>query len=90
LETSTLWLIIGFIGQGLFAGRFIWQWLASEKAKKSVIPLPFWYLSISGGVILFFYAVHNEDPVFICGQAMGLIVYVRNLYLIRNERRQQL
>ncbi|MCE2965796.1 MAG: lipid-A-disaccharide synthase N-terminal domain-containing protein [Alphaproteobacteria bacterium] len=90
MEASTLWLIIGFIGQGLFAGRFIWQWLASEKAKKSVIPLPFWYLSISGGVILFFYALYKEDPVFICGQAMGLIVYVRNLYLIRNERRQQL
>jgi lipid-A-disaccharide synthase-like uncharacterized protein len=89
LDTPTLWLILGFIGQGLFAGRFLWQWLASEKAKKSVIPLPFWYLSIAGGAILLVYAIYKQDPVFICGQATGLLVYARNLFLIRNERRHK-
>ena len=78
--------ILGFIGQGLFSARFIIQWIASEKAGKSLIPMCFWYFSVGGGAILLVYAIMRRDPVFILGQAGGLVVYVRNLYLIRSER----
>ena len=85
-ESSTMWLVIGFAAQGLFTGRFVVQWLYSEKHGKSLIPLAFWYFSIAGGVSLLIYAIHRQDPVFIAGQAGGLLVYVRNLFLIRKER----
>jgi lipid-A-disaccharide synthase-like uncharacterized protein len=81
-----MWLVIGFAAQGLFTGRFVVQWLYSEKHGKSLIPLAFWYFSIAGGVSLLIYAIHRQDPVFIAGQAGGLLVYVRNLFLIRKER----
>ena len=77
-----IWLIIGFTGQALFSGRFILQWLMSEKQKKSVIPVGFWYLSISGGLTLLAYAIHKQDPVFIMGQLFGVFIYARNLYFI--------
>jgi lipid-A-disaccharide synthase-like uncharacterized protein len=83
---ETFWLSVGFIGQGLFSGRFLVQWWYSEKAKKSVIPLAFWYFSVAGGIILLAYAIARQDPVFICGQAAGLVVYARNLWLIHAER----
>lgn len=85
LSTETIWLIIGFIGQALFFGRFFIQWLASEKAKKSVIPNAFWYFSIGGGLTLFIYALYRQDPVFILGQSTGLLIYARNLYFIRKN-----
>ncbi len=85
--SSTLWLIIGFAGQALFASRFIVQWLVSEKRGKSVIPIAFWYLSISGGLLLLTYAIWRKDPVFILGQSMGVFIYTRNLMLIYRERR---
>lgn len=85
---ESLWLIIGFVGQGLFAARFLMQWLASEREGRSVIPVIFWYFSLAGGTVLFIYALHREDPVFILGQSLGLIIYGRNLYLISRERRQ--
>lgn len=78
-------LIIGFLGQGLFSGRFLIQWIASERQRKSVVPLAFWYFSIGGGALLLIYAIKKKDPVFILGQAGGLIVYLRNLYLIHKE-----
>lgn len=77
--------ILGFLGQFLFASRFIVQWVCSEKKKKSYIPLPFWYLSLTGGILLLIYAVLRKDPVFIVGQSFGIIVYLRNLILIRKE-----
>jgi lipid-A-disaccharide synthase-like uncharacterized protein len=83
-----MWLIIGFAAQALFTGRFVVQWIYSEKHGKSLIPLAFWYFSIAGGVSLLIYAIHRQDPVFIAGQAGGLIVYVRNLFLIRKDRRR--
>jgi len=83
-----LMLIIGFSGQGLFAMRFIMQWLKSETVGRSVIPLAFWYFSIFGGAILLLYALWRRDPVIICGQGVGLLIYIRNLYLIYKERRQ--
>ena len=67
--------------------RFLWQWLTSEVRQRSVIPVAFWYFSLAGGALLLVYALHREDPVFIVGQAAGLLVYSRNLYLIRKERR---
>lgn len=81
------WVVFGLGGQLMFSGRFIVQWIASEKAGRSVIPLAFWYFSIAGGVILFAYAVYRQDPVFILGQSLGLFIYSRNLWLIFRERR---
>ena len=86
LSTETIWIIIGFVGQALFFGRFFVQWLASEKAQKSVIPNAFWYFSISGGLTLFVYALYRQDPVFILGQSTGLLIYARNLYFIRRNK----
>lgn len=85
--TITPWIIVGFLGQALFSMRFLLQWLFSERHGKSVIPVAFWYFSVLGGVTLLAYAIHREDPVFIIGQAGGLVIYSRNLYFIWRERR---
>ena len=85
---TLIWIIIGFVGQALFSARFIVQWLASERVKRSIIPTAFWYFSLAGGVTLLAYAIHKQDPVFIAGQGLGLIVYLRNLYLIRSGRQK--
>jgi lipid-A-disaccharide synthase-like uncharacterized protein len=82
IQTETLWLIVGFVGQGLFSMRFIVQWLSSEKQKRSVMPVAFWYFSVLGGCTLLAYAIYKQDPVFILGQGMGLLIYFRNLQLI--------
>jgi lipid-A-disaccharide synthase-like uncharacterized protein len=79
-------LILGFIGQAFFSMRFLVQWLASERAGKSVIPLSFWIFSIIGSFFLLIYAIYRKDPVFILGQAPNLFIYTRNLYLIKKER----
>ncbi len=79
-------LIIGFVGQGLFASRFIVQWIYSEKKGKSSIPVIFWYLSIFGGVGLLIYAIFRKDPVIILGQTFGIFIYLRNLILIYNKK----
>ena len=78
---TLIWIGIGFAGQGLFMMRFVVQWWSSEKAKEVVIPVAFWYFSILGGVVLTIYAIHRNDPVFIFGQGLGLIIYFRNLHL---------
>jgi len=82
------WIIIGFIGQALFAGRFFVQWIASEKQKKSVMPIYFWFFSIGGGTILLIYAISILNPVFIIGQATGLFIYTRNLMLLAREKKR--
>lgn len=82
-----LWVALGFLAQGMFTMRFVVQWLASERAGKSVIPLAFWFFSMAGGLMLLVYAIQRRDPVFIAGQALGLLVYVRNLMLIRREKK---
>lgn len=87
MDTENLWLIIGFLGQGLFSARFVVQWLKSEREKKSVFPVAFWYFSIAGGITLFAYAVHRQDPVFIVGQLIGLFIYLRNLYFVIYEHK---
>jgi lipid-A-disaccharide synthase-like uncharacterized protein len=88
-DIPTLMLVLGFAGQALFSARFIVQWLVSEKRKESTIPLAFWYLSVAGGCTLLTYAILRRDPVFILGQAGGLLVYTRNLILIARKRRQE-
>lgn len=86
---NIVWLIIGFASQLVFGGRFLIQWLYSEKHRRSVMPMAFWWCSIFGGVGLLFYAIHKHDIVIITGQLLGLFVYVRNIWLIYNERRAQ-
>ena len=85
--TPQIWLIIGFIGQTIFASRFLIQWIVSERASKSIIPNIFWWISIVGSLILLSYAIHTQDPVFIVGQSCGFLIYSRNLYLIRQDKR---
>lgn len=89
-NTEYIWLAIGLLGQGIFSARFIIQWLVSEKEKKSVIPVAFWYLSLLGGVTLLLYALYKRDPVFIIGQFSGIFIYSRNLFLIHRERSSRL
>ena len=84
---NTAWLVVGFAGQAAFSGRFIVQWLASEREGRSVVPVAFWFLSILGSVMLLAYALYRRDPVFALGQATGVLIYVRNLHLIRREAR---
>jgi len=84
--TQQAWLTFGFVGQVAFTMRFLLQWVHSERAKKSVTPLGFWYWSLAGGVVLTIYAVHLGDPVFIIGQGAGIFIYLRNLQLIRRHR----
>lgn len=88
IDKATIWLIIGFLGQGLFFMRFVVQWIASERARKSIIPPAFWFFSIGGGVVLLIYAIYREDPVFIAGQGLGLIIYSRNIFFILREKRE--
>jgi lipid-A-disaccharide synthase-like uncharacterized protein len=76
------WVVLGFVAQAFFTMRFVVQWIASERARASVIPVAFWFFSIGGGALLLVYALYRRDPVFIAGQALGLVVYLRNLYFI--------
>ena len=85
-DKEIFFLVIGFIGQGLFASRFIFQWIYSEKKGESSIPLIFWYLSIFGGFGLLTYAIFRKDPVIIVGQIFGILIYSRNLILIYNKK----
>jgi lipid-A-disaccharide synthase-like uncharacterized protein len=82
------WVLLGFVAQAFFTMRFLVQWLASEKAGKSVIPLAFWWFSIGGGLLLLVYALYRRDPVFILGQGFGVFVYLRNLQFVLRTRKQ--
>jgi lipid-A-disaccharide synthase-like uncharacterized protein len=84
-----IWIGVGLGGQALFSMRFLLQWIMSERARRSVVPELFWYFSLGGGLTLFAYAVHREDPVFMIGQATGLIIYSRNIWLIQREKREK-
>ena len=85
--TELTWLAIGFGAQLMFSMRFIIQWIASEKARASIVPETFWYFSFVGGAMLFVYALYRGDPVFILGQGLGLIIYSRNIYFIWLNKR---
>lgn len=86
MDEEAWWLLAGFGGQALFMGRFLLQWLASERRQQSVIPVSFWYLSILGALVLLAYAAHRHDPVFLAGQGFGIGIYLRNLQLLREAR----
>lgn len=81
-----LFMIVGLVGQGMFSMRFIVQWLASEKAGKSVIPFSFWIFSLGGSFLLLLYAVYRRDPIFVLGQAPNLLIYSRNIWLIKRGK----
>ncbi len=86
----SLWLLcVGLFGQAMFFSRFLVQWMVSEKAKKSVFPMAFWYLSLAGGSILFIYAWQRNDPVIMLGQCVGLCVYTRNVMLRKRETKNE-
>lgn len=89
MSKHDIWLIVGFAGQAMFSMRFIIQWLKSERMKKSVIPIAFWYFSVAGGAALLLYAIHRKDPVFIVGQGAGLFIYARNLYFIFMDKKKE-
>jgi len=87
LSTEELiWLGIGFFGQSLFFSRWLLQWFVSEKKAESQIPVSFWYMSLAGSAIVLAYAIHKIDPVFIAGQSVGTVVYIRNLILIHRAK----
>ena len=79
-------MILGFIGQFFFSMRFVVQWIASEKHKKSVVPLTFWIFSVLGSSLLLIYAIYRKDPVFILGQAPNLLIYFRNIWFIKHPK----
>lgn len=81
------WVVLGMIGQLMFTMRFVIQWIASERAKKSVMPTAFWFFSIAGSLILLIYSIYRRDPVFILGQSFGMIVYFRNIALIIKHKK---
>ena len=85
--TEKLWLTVGFTAQLMFSMRFIVQWIASERARASIVPEAFWYFSLFGGLLLFFYAVYRLDPVFMLGQSAGFAIYARNIYFIRDNKK---
>lgn len=85
MKTPLFWLGVGLLGQAMFFSRFLVQWLASERAKRSVFPMAFWYLSLAGGVLLLTYALWRQDPVFILGQTTGSVIYLRNIWLRKRE-----
>lgn len=75
------WVVFGFLAQGIFFLRFVVQWLVSERHRQSIVPLSFWYLSIAGAILILIYALHRRDPVFIAGQGLALVIYIRNIML---------
>lgn len=84
--TELWWVVFGFCAQMMFTARFLIQWIASERARQSVMPVLFWYFSLAGGVMLLAYALYRRDPVFVMGQSLGVVIYARNLWLIRSNR----
>lgn len=86
-QTDAVWVLVGLFGQLMFTARFIVQWLASERTRRSVVPVAFWYFSLAGGLIVLAYGIHKLDPVIILGQLPGTVIYSRNLWLIQVAQR---
>ena len=85
-----IWLTLGMLAQAMFTLRFVVQWVASERARRSIVPETFWYFSFLGGSMLLIYAIYRRDPVFIVGQASGLFIYSRNIYFLWQGKREML
>jgi lipid-A-disaccharide synthase-like uncharacterized protein len=88
LAKMDFWIVLGLVAQGMFFGRFFVQWIVSEYKGESTVPVAFWFFSVAGGTLLLVYAIHRKDPVFILGQAGGLVIYLRNLMLIYKKKPQ--
>lgn len=84
--TFNLWKLVGLAGQAIFGSRFFVQWLASERARRSVMPMAFWYLSLAGGLLTFAYAVYIREPVFIVAQLGGSVIYARNVWMLHRSK----
>ena len=82
-------MIVGIVAQAFYTMRFVVQWIASERAKESVVPVAFWFFSVGGGILLLIYALYRKDPVFIAGQGFGVFIYLRNLYLILAKKKRE-
>ena len=82
---SWFWIAFGTIGQSAFFARFLVQWIVSERTGRSTVPVAFWYLSLIGAGMMFVYALHRQEPIFLVGQAVGWFVYARNLVLLRRN-----
>jgi lipid-A-disaccharide synthase-like uncharacterized protein len=80
------WLAFGILAQLFFTARFLVQWISSERAGKSVIPMAFWFFSMGGGLMTLVYGVVKREPIIIIGQALSIVIYVRNIMLIVKER----
>ncbi len=80
--SELVWIGVGLFAQTMFSMRFLIQWIATERARASIVPETFWYFSFGGGLLLLSYAIYRMDPVFILGQATGLVIYSRNIYFI--------
>lgn len=87
--TDLIWVGVGFFAQLMFTMRFVIQWIASEKARRSVVPELFWYFSLGGGALLFAYSIYRFDPVFMLGQGMGLVIYIRNIYFVWSHKKSE-
>jgi lipid-A-disaccharide synthase-like uncharacterized protein len=85
VSADRIWLGVGLVGQAFFFSRFLVQWLASERAGRSIFPMAFWYLSLSGGFLLLLYAIYRKDPVFVIGQSTGTFIYLRNIRLRKRD-----
>lgn len=85
-DGASLWMGIGFAGQAIFGTRFIVQWIATERKRRSVVPVSFWYLSLLGSVFLLAYSIYRRDAVFIAGFSLNMVIYLRNLYFIHRRR----
>jgi lipid-A-disaccharide synthase-like uncharacterized protein len=86
-ETDPLWIVIGLTAQVAFSARFLIQWLLSERARRSLLPVHFWTFSVVGAVLLLAYAAHQRDPVIALGQVVGLAIYLRNIELVQRAAR---
>ncbi len=89
IDNFDFWVIVGLAAQAMFMMRFVVQWVASERVGRSIVPVAFWFFSIAGGMMLLVYSIVRQDPVFIAGQSLGLIIYFRNLWLIYREKRRK-
>jgi lipid-A-disaccharide synthase-like uncharacterized protein len=85
LNPQSLWIGVGMVGQLLFGVRFLVQWLYSEARGQSLIPPAFWYLSVTGGAIVLSYAIHQREVVFIIGESVTLVIFLRNLIMLRRS-----
>ena len=90
MTTEYMWVSIGLLGQFLFSCRWLIQWITSERQRRSVVPLAFWYLSIGGSLTLLAYALYRRDPVFIIGHVANSVIYLRNLHLLLREHPRSL